>query len=348
MDRELQPRIAFVCRGSRLDGLGHIMRSRTVAGALAGRAVVQLCAIGDQTVIPLLQHHGLPFEVHADEQGLLRQLRCFAPHVVVFDTMHIGDDVFAFAKQQAKVASLSPIFSHLGSVDLLFHRTRHGGTGWGEWTDGPRKFMGLDYAVVRQTCRPIPESVYEETLGHEVLSVAVSMGGSDAGNRTLRVLDALRAVPVRLLVWVLLGEGYAHAYEPLVECVRRDQRHEILLVKATDSMWRIMRACSLAVLAGGTITYEAAYAGLPSINLLDQPEHAFLIQELVERGCSRSAGHPFDTAVSRAAIMVGELEQHRDELLVMHRACRGAIDGQAADRIARELTACANLAGDVV
>lgn len=342
MDDRPLLRFLFVCRGSTRDGLGHVMRSRSVAQEVARRASVRLALVGDRYVEPLLAGRGLRYEIldgeQQDESGIAEIIQDYRPDIVVFDALRVSAATMAAAKRTAMTVSLSPVFDHLSEVDVIFHRTAHHGEEWNfEPGQGPTVFSSLDYAVVRDNCVRISEEQFRQNLEQDRLALAVTMGGADAGNKTLKMLQALSAVPRPLLIWALLGEGYAHSYEALVECVRRNTRHEIILAKTSDSMWRVMRTCCLAVLAGGTVTYESVFAGLPSINVFDQREHLFLVRELVERGICQSAGFPLEDALDVAAAGVVHLESHREELLEMHRRTVGLVDGCASRRIAEQL-----------
>lgn len=333
-------RVLFVCRGSRKDGLGHVMRTRCVAAEMARRSSVKVAVLGESFVENLLAGRGIDYRICADERELLELHREFRPHVVVFDALSIPENAFAPMAAAGPTVSLSPIFDHLPEVDLVFHRTEYFGDDWnfgGERRGGPEVRHGLKYAVIREQCLPIDEAAFERNVAQRPLAVVISMGGADAHNKTLATLRAIGQVRSPLLIWTLLGEGYGHSYEKLVECVRENRQHEIILAKTSDSMWRVMQTCSLAILAGGTITYEAAYAGLPSINVFDDGAHVFLIRELVEKGICIHAGWPFEDALNVVAANLSHLESHRDELLEMHRRARGAIDGRGAARIADEI-----------
>lgn len=332
-------RVLVACRGSTRDGLGHVMRSRTVARQLALRSCMRMVVIGDSYVDGLLAGRDLNYEVHADEQQLLAACDRFQPQVVVLDMLALSSAVVEAVRERAMVVSLSPVFSGLAQMDMIFHRTVHHGADWQfDSAEPPELRCGLQYAVVRENCVRIPEETYRRTLEQNPLSIVISMGGTDAGNKTLRALEAIASVRSRLLIWALLGEGYAHSYQPLVECVQHNQRHEIILAKTSDSMWRVMQSCALAVLAGGTITYEAAFAGLPSINVFEDQSHLYLVRELVEKGIGISAGYPLPDAFDVAAAHIAHLDQSRSELLAMHRNSLSAIDGQGCARIADEMT----------
>jgi spore coat polysaccharide biosynthesis predicted glycosyltransferase SpsG len=331
-------RVLIVCRGSTRDGLGHVMRSRTVARRLALRSCVRMVVVGDSYVESLLAGRDLNYEVHTDERQILAACERFQPQVVVLDMLSLSPAVLAAIRERAMVVSLSPVFDGLTAMDLIFHRTVHHGADWQFDAEAqPELRCGLPYAVVRENCVRIPEEVYRRTLEQEPLSIVISMGGTDAGNKTLKALEAIAQVRSRLLIWALLGEGYAHSYQPLVDCVQQNQRHEIILAKTSDSMWRVMQSCALAVLAGGTITYEAAFAGLPSINVFEDQSHLYLVRELVEKGIGISAGYPLPDAFDVAAANIAHLDQSRDELLAMHRNSHSAIDSQGCSRISDEL-----------
>ena len=340
MDRLATPRVLVVCRGSAEHGLGHVMRARTVATCLAKRSSVGVVGVGDPDILgPLLRGRGLTFWTAAEYGAALDIQQQFMPDVVVFDTTYFPEDAFAEMKRRAMAVSLSPAFNCQSRVDLVFHRTRC-------LTDELTSLgstvpirSGLDYVVLRETCHRIPEETYFRSLDRGPLAVAISMGGVDAGNNTLQLLSSLRHLSSPLLLWVLLGEGYAHSYQALVDCVSKDTRHEIILAKTTDSLWRVMETCSVAILAGGITTYEAAFAGLPSINVLQNDRGPALVQELVDRGVGLAAGPPFANALPRVNSELARLERDRPELLAMHRRSLGLIDGQGAERIAQEIEA---------
>jgi spore coat polysaccharide biosynthesis predicted glycosyltransferase SpsG len=332
-------RLLFCCRGSAADGLGHVIRTRAVVDRLPGDVEAELLVLGgDRHPVALLGGLAVPWSLAADDEALAERAAAFDPGIVVLDTERLDRDVFETVADGRVTASLSPIFDQLADVDVAFSRTRYSADG--SVPDAPNRRHGLDYAIVRPDCHRIEPATFEQHLQESPIAVAITMGGADAPNRTLEVVDALRGMAAPATFWVLLGEGYAHSYNDLVEAVRRDERHEVILAKTRQSMWRILRNCSLAILAGGVTTYEAAYAGLPSINLLSAPDHAFLVRELVERGAAECITSQPQGEALRAA--VDRLEADRPSLLRMHRASQGLVDGRGAERVLDEVLALAH------
>ena len=116
-------RVLFLCRGSLRDGLGHVIRSRTLALEMARRAAVQMIVIGDKYVDALLVGYGLNYQLFFEDTMLLSTLEEFKPHVVVFDMVYFPKPELQAIKKQAMTVSLSPIFNCLDQTDLFFHRT---------------------------------------------------------------------------------------------------------------------------------------------------------------------------------------------------------------------------------
>ena len=313
------------------------MRSRSVAAAMARKNCVRFAVVGEEYVDSLLIGRGLNYQIVANEEELASLYAEFGPDVVVFDALRFSDETMNTVSSSMTV-SLSPVFNQLQNVDLIFHRTVHFGEEWNiDPDEGPEVRFGLDYSVVREQVQQIETEEYKNTLAQNPLSIVISMGGADASNNTLAALKAIQSVPCPLLIWALLGEGYGHSYQSLVDVVKENRKHEIILAKTSDSMWRVMKTCSLAILAGGTVTYEAAFAGLPSINLFQNHRHMFLVRELVEKGICLSAGFPFDDALDVMTANLTHLEANRFELLQMHEKSKNAIDGKGAERIGDEI-----------
>jgi spore coat polysaccharide biosynthesis predicted glycosyltransferase SpsG len=324
----------LACRGSAADGLGHVIRTRAFAERLPAWVDARLVVLGDGVAAPLLEGLDIEWSIARDDRALFSHATAIDPDVVVFDTISLEQYVFDAVAERAVTVSLSPIFDHLESVDLAFNRTRYERDGLAA---AANRRYGLDYAILRAGCERIDTGFYRRNVERDRISIAVSMGGADAPNRTLQVIEGLRELTAPATFWVLLGEGYDHSYHQLVDAVRRDNRHEAILAKTNQSMWTILQNSSLAILAGGVTTYEAVYAGLPSVNLFESDDHRFLVRELVEAGAAIDGGLIDGDGVEAMRDAVAMLEADRDSLLDMHLRSRGMLDDHGADRVVGDI-----------
>lgn len=320
-------KLHVVCSGSVSIGMGHLFRARSFARAIAPLAEVQVTAIVDASLEPLFADIDVPVRCIAFESELAEM--DVEADVTVLDTTTLDVPIVEHLKDASGlIASLSPVFDNMEMVDCVF--LRHTAA----QPLGPATYTGLEYAVFSEYCRPIPSDVFGVAARKSYLPVAICMGGSDASNKTLRVLEALVNGGTPLTLWVLLGEGYGHQYDELVRTVRDRPQHEVILAKTNRSMWQILENCALAVLSGGLTTVEAVYAGLPSINLFERKIHADLMAEsFYERGVCVNAGVMSSHALTRMQAAVDELAGDRLKLLAMHQQSRGLLDNQGAHRV---------------
>jgi spore coat polysaccharide biosynthesis predicted glycosyltransferase SpsG len=323
----------IVTRGSVREGLGHLLRTRTFARQAQSAHEVEVIAIIEPELENVLAGLECPVRFVRNDAEVLPWLQAGAPDALVFDTTR-----FEAARMEEAAAagfllcSISPVFEHLARMDVIFTRTRRN-----EPLGDTRIFGGLHYAIFNDHCRTIDDVQYERNLASAELPIAVCMGGSDAANKTLRIVQALARLDVPTTIWVLLGEGYAHSYNTLVDAVRGDLRHEVILAKTSRSMWHILGNCALGLMAGGLTTIEAVHAGLPTLNLFDRPDHAGMLDELFTAGVCLDGGLMSNPSLDPAIETIRRLASQRDELRAMRARTRGLVDRQGATRVLREL-----------
>lgn len=326
-------KIQVICRGLTREGMGHLSRTRTFAASVHQDNEVEIVAM----VAPGLESFfaGADFTVHLvkREDDVLRHVRAFSPEVLLFDLLSMSRQICSDLVANVPLSgSLSPIFDQMDLLDMVFSRASLP-------AEAPktRVFAGLEYAIFGQHCSLIDDATYKSVVERPEMSIGVSMGGVDAANKTLHVLRALATVKADCLIWVLLGEGYAHSYNTLVETVSRDSRHEIVLAKTNRTMWHVMSQCAVAVLAGGLTTIEAVYAGLPSINLSEKPEHSALMQELFALGVCMDGG-PFERPALDAMVKeVTLLSSNRNKLWEIRNQTKGLLDLNGPSRVMEEI-----------
>lgn len=322
-------KLQVLCRGSMRDGLGHLLRTRTFARLAAQTHEVEVVAVVEPDLEPLLADLPCPLHPVRSDDEIPPFLDAFAPDVVVFDTVRLRPATFAAAAAAAVLlVSISPVFEHAARLDVLVTRSARNPA-----LPGVHILGGLPYAIVNDRCQAIDDATYERNLALAELPVAICMGGADAANKTLGVLRALSALPQPLSLMVMLGEGYAHSYNALVEAVRGESRHEVILAKTNRSMWRLMSHCAVAILAGGITSVEALHAGLPTINLFEVPEHQAIMRELLESGVCLDGGLFSEASLATTVERLRHLDAHRDELRALRQRSRGLVDLHGPSRV---------------
>lgn len=271
-------KLFFITEGSQRSGLGHLYRVRSFALNCLKEPSFDFRIYPEisSNLLSIFSDLDDKLLLNLDYKNLINEIILFKPDYIIFDLLKFNTMIFEQLKFLGiKTVSLSPIFNHLNNVDLLFTR------GSLKKPDGPKVFSGIEYVVIGNHVRRIDNAVYNSNLKTKQLSIAVALGGTDAPNKTLKVIESLAKYNKPLLIWVMLGEGYSHSYTQLVDIIKKNCSHEIVLVRTNDSMWNILQNCVLAITAGGITAYEAAYAGLPTINIVAKEEHKSLLTDLI-------------------------------------------------------------------
>jgi spore coat polysaccharide biosynthesis predicted glycosyltransferase SpsG len=298
-------------------------------------AKIHLFLLGDLSGHHLVDNAQIEWTDCQSDVKCAEMVLIFRPNVIVFDTLNYNKDLFCEIAKNATTVSLSPIFSCLNRVDYLFHRTVYEDPVWSESETFPTIYKGLEYSILPVWLRRITTKRYREYLNESKLSIAISMGGTDVTNRTLALLKKLSRHHQQLVIWVALGDAYTHSYEELLRCAN-ENRQEIILLKSNESMWRVLKNTSLVICSGGLTTYESAYVGIPSINILQNTEWAYLFDELVDKDVAYVL-NPSENVIEKASDLVFELVGDRDRLVNMHKLSKHLIASGGAQRIAKKI-----------
>lgn len=316
--------------------MGHLLRTSHIASVAAQYVPVKIAMLGMEKLTTKLRRNLSNTVFVKNEEELPILATEWKADCIFFDLLSIKEQIFQELRQNRQTISISPVFTHLKKVDLIFHRSSIYPKEWLDFPETVECCCGLEYAIIDKRVISITTQTYRQTLKYQRLPVAISMGGTDAANKTCLLLKRLKDVPIPMLFWILLGEGYTHSYEELVSSLA-DSHHEIALVKSNASMWQILQHCALMILAGGVTTYEAARAGLPTLNLLENNNHAFLLQELADKGILRYFCGDMEKLADIALLELSCLDADRKKLYAMHKNAKSCgIDGNGAERIIKQ------------
>jgi UDP-2,4-diacetamido-2,4,6-trideoxy-beta-L-altropyranose hydrolase len=167
--------------------------------------------------------------------------------------------------------------------------------------------------------------------------ILVTMGGSDPGNVTLRVIQALQMVHVEgLQAKIVVGSSNPHSQSLADAASRLEGR--VQLLKDTPHMPDLMAWADVAISAGGGTCYELALLQTPMFLITMAGNHERACEVLAERGIAISAGwfHLLDRNKLARALekMMGDRELRRR--LVNNGRC--LVDGKGAARVVESMT----------
>jgi UDP-2,4-diacetamido-2,4,6-trideoxy-beta-L-altropyranose hydrolase len=214
------------------------------------------------------------------------------------------------------------------SEDL--YRNRESGTGL---------LLGLPYAMLRREFRTWRgERPDDLGPGGKVLvpKVLVTLGGSDTGNLTLRVIEALEHVqPATFEATIVAGGSSAYAGELEAAAAKAGVR----LLRNVNSMPELMAWADIAVSGAGTTVLELAFMGVPAILLVTAENQRSNAQAWERLGLAQNLGDSAHLSAEQLAGAVSALILDRERRITMARSAHTLVDGLGADRVAAKLAA---------
>jgi UDP-2,4-diacetamido-2,4,6-trideoxy-beta-L-altropyranose hydrolase len=329
------PQILFVADAGPQVGGGHVMRSLTLAEALAAEGAA--CAfIAGPHAAALLNSFApdMPWRQVAGStpQDLTQAVAGERFDAVVFD--HYGlsaTDHEAMAKGRPVLVIDDLADRRLGADLVLDSGPARTAQDYDRLApETARLLLGPHYAPVR----PQFAALREPALAHRggpVGRILVSLGLTDVDGVTARVVDRIRPRASLAALDVVLGSE-APSRPGLARVARHDPR--LSLHVDSPDMAQLCAEADLAVGAAGSSAWERCVVGLPSLMLVLADNQRAAAQALVEREAALVVdvqAADFDTAFDRALMRLLRDEPLRAQL---SEASAAICDGLGAARVA--------------
>lgn len=264
-----RPRILFFADGGPEVGGGHVVRCLTLARALSERAD---CAFVAPPVVRRLIETFGPAGIEALDapEPTVEPVRALAdayrPDWLVIDHYRL---------QRADESALRAPGRRLMIMDDLADRPRDGdlllNPGYGRVArdyrglvpDGARVLAGPRYALVRPEFAAAREQALARRGESPVRRVLVSLGLTDVGGVTGKVVQALLPVLGEVQLDVAIG-----CAAPSLGALKALSDPRITLHVDTTDMAQLTAEADLAIGAGGSSVWERACLGLPAVTVI--------------------------------------------------------------------------------
>jgi len=329
---------------SAAQGTGHVMRCLALALALRERGVEATLAAAEcpAALLERVRSEGLGVVRIASEIGTtgdsaetLAVAREAGAEWVLTDGYRFDLDYQRALRGGGLRLALIDDFAHLDryEADLLLNQNSHARAE--DYPGAERALLGPTYALLRpefvDALRQRPVKAQRSRADR----VLVTMGGSDPGNATVRIIEALRELrdgPSETRVIV----GAANPHRSAVDAAASGLPGCRVLDPVKD-MVPMLEWAELAVCAGGSTLWEMAAFGVPAACVILAENQAPIVADLVRRGMVCSLGWDRDLeAVSCAGALAALLEDGRRREY-MGAAGRRLVDGSGAARVAAAL-----------
>lgn len=196
------------------------------------------------------------------------------------------------------------------------------------------KFLfGPKYSVLRQEFLLVDAPEYHRSIRR----VLITFGGGNDKGMVDSVLDALVCLDL-LGITIVVVTGLSNPRNSLIEQRLKElEGYSYEFYISTSRMASLMSGCDLAVIAGGTLSYEAAICNLPFLTIAIASN-----QERPCKGWFDISGSPFigvatnisTSDIAQSLIKVISNDDFREDIA---RKNREAVDGMGAERLIESL-----------
>jgi UDP-2,4-diacetamido-2,4,6-trideoxy-beta-L-altropyranose hydrolase len=216
------------------------------------------------------------------------------------------------------------------SADLVLNQNAHANEGFYPSRDAStRLLLGPRFAMLR---REFTEwRGWNREIPAVARSVLVTMGGSDPGNVTERVVRAILGEP-SLNATVVVGGSNPHLPN-LRELVAGTQR-DVRLVEDVTNMPELMAKSDVAISGAGTTSLEMCFMGLPALLMVLANNQRPAAEELDQRGVAINQGEGSEIEASTLSANLTRLVDSQDTRKAMSERGKELVDGNGAERVA--------------
>jgi UDP-2,4-diacetamido-2,4,6-trideoxy-beta-L-altropyranose hydrolase len=301
------PRILFVVDAGPRVGGGHVMRSLTLAGALAGQGAT--CAFMGPPPVSALLDAFAPGAARlaaasAEPRDLAAAIGPEPFDAVVFDHYGLSQRDHRAIGQDRPVLVIDDLADRPLGADVVLDSgpARKPEDYSGLIPEDCRLLLGPNFAPVRPEFAALRETALA-WRGEPVQRILVAMGLTDLGGVTARIVERLRMRIGEAGLDIVLG-GAAASLAGLSKVARRDPRLSIHV--DTPHMARLTAEADIAVGAAGSSSWERCTLGLPSLLVVLAENQRAAAKALAERGAAlvvdlsaRDFDAQFDRALTR-------------------------------------------------
>lgn len=331
------PRILFFADAGAGVGGGHVMRCLTLADALGRSGAVCAFAATPAASAVLDAFAGEAVErlaIPAGEPGACvaaaaQQALAWRAHAAVLD--HYGAGLDEEAALRAAVSRLLVIDDlrrpHLCDLALDSNLGRAAAD-----YPGLDALCGPAFALVRPAFAALrADSLARRARGGEVARILVSLGLTDLGGVTARVVRALLPQLGERALDVVVG-GAAASLPLLRRLAERDRRLDLYV--DTPDMAQLTARADLAIGAGGSSVWERCCLGLPTLTVVLADNQRANSEALVAAGAAAmvdATAADFDAHLAEACVrLIGDGGLRRR----LSAASAALCDGLGAERVA--------------
>lgn len=320
--------------GSSTIGLGHIMRTLTIAKELKKKGILveYITDRSDKNAVKLVKDGGFNIIHVANILDYLFSFKSLIYDLAIIDDYNIEEhDINKFYNIAGKIVYIDDLVKFKEyNMDLLINTSIEALNI--EYKGKTKKLLGPKYALLRDEFKQIKYKLPKPNVER----IMITLGGGDENNFTKYILDLLLNNYNDIEYEVVLGNSYK--YKDFMIQNYKDKNINFHI--NTNNMAEIMLNCDLAISAGGNTLYELCACGTPTIAAIIADNQIKFVQ-----GVSRETGIDYLDLIDKDLItekynfinIVEKNIENYSHRIKTSKQMLSLVDGQGSKRIVDEI-----------
>ncbi len=193
-----------------------------------------------------------------------------------------------------------------------------------------RLLLGTSYALLREEFRPFLG--WKRSVPDRANKLLITIGGSDPGNLSARILESLSLLQREDLEVVLVAGG-ANPHLSELQEVQERSKIRVRLVSNSLEMPALMAWADVAVSGAGGTSYELCYMGLPALLFVISENQRGVAEQLSKLSAAVYAGGVADFDAHKFAETLRRCIESPEARRAMSDRGRELVDGLGAARV---------------
>lgn len=247
------------------------------------------------------------FEQRLEYFEVLRELKAMGNFLITFEDLSV--EVFP---------SNIVIIPYIGAKSLKIRKK-----------EGSKYLLGPKFFPIREEFLRVNKN---KTPKEDVETILVTMGGSDPKEITIKVVEALSNINLKVHLTIVLGSLSQISIEQ-VKSLLINYGGSFQVIKDVENMAELMKNSQLTITNSGLTKYELANMGLPTIMITTSREHVTLMDDFASYGTALHLGYCEDVTKETILNSVYELINDNDKRKKMSELGKQLVDGHGIERI---------------
>lgn len=324
-------------------GTGHVMRCLSIAEAFRDRGEEVTFITADNCSKDMILGRGFKTlclysvwnHLEQEIETIVRLIKDYQISLLLIDSYFVTECYLKIIGQYTRIAYIDDLDSFIYPVNLLVNYNIYA-----ENLDYKSRYqkaginikfaLGCQYVPLRKEFSSIKKKINEK-----ISSILITTGGTDSYNVTGNLLQAIykRSWFEKFNYYVILGR-FNKNKDTLLEHWKRYKNIHFLV--NISNMSDYMKACDIAITAGGVTTYELCASGIPSIMYTLADNQLDIARSVSELGLIPWAGdvrQDMQGCIKMTLNYVEQLDKNVNFLHLISKQMQKLVDGNGRERL---------------